>query len=69
MLTLKNLQEFKKYLESGAFIEDFEMRPPDGQAEMLDMIDTLFQICEIADKVISKHFYKRLGIEISEKPD
>lgn len=59
MLTLKKLQEFKEYLESGAFIEDFEMRPPDGQAEMLDMLDLLFEICEKADEVISKHFYRK----------
>jgi len=61
MLTLKKLLEFKEYLESGAFIEDFEMRPPDGQAEMLDMIEVIFEICEIADEVLSKHFYKKWG--------
>jgi hypothetical protein len=60
MLTLKKLQEFKEYLESGAFIEDFEMRTPDGQAEMLDMIDLLFEICEKANEVISQHFYRKL---------
>lgn len=60
MLTLKKLREFKEYLESGAFIEDFDMRPPDGQAEMLDMIDTLFEICEKADEVMTEHFYRRL---------
>lgn len=59
MLTLKKLQEFKEYLESGAFLEDFEMRPPDGQAEMLDMIDLIFELCELADKIITKHFYLR----------
>ena len=67
MLTLKKLQEFKEYLECGAFIEDFEMRPPDGQAEMLDMIELLFEIREIADEVISKHFYKKWGEEVLKK--
>lgn len=61
MLTLKKLQQFKEYLRSGDFIQDFENRPPDGQAEMLDMIDLLFEICEIADEVISKHFYRKWG--------
>ena len=60
MLTLKKLREFKEYLESGAFIEDFEMRPPDGQAEMLEMIDLLWEICEKADEVMTEHFYRRL---------
>ena len=43
------------------------MRPPDGQAEMLDMIELLFEICEIADEVISKHFYKKWGEEVLKK--
>jgi len=60
MLTLKRLREFKEYLESGAFLEDFEMRPPDGQAEMLEMIDLLWEICEKADEIMTEHFYRRL---------
>ncbi|BAU23517.1 hypothetical protein THC_1144 [Caldimicrobium thiodismutans] len=67
MLTLKKLQEFKEYLESGAFIEDMEMRPPDGQAEMLDMIDLLFEICEKADEILSRHFYKKWGEGVFKK--
>lgn len=67
MLTLKKLQEFKDYLESGAFIEDLEMRPPDGQAEMLDILDLLFEICEKADGILSKHFYRKWGEEVLKK--
>lgn len=67
MLTLKKLQEFKEYLESGAFIEDLEMRPPDGRAEMLDMIDLLFEICELANELLSKHFYRQWGEEVLKK--
>lgn len=64
MLTIKKLREFKEYLESGAFIEDFEMRPPDGQAEMLDLIDLLFETCQKADEILSNHFYKRWGDKV-----
>ncbi len=60
MLTLKKLQQFKEYLESGAFFEDFDQRPQDGQAEMLDMLEILFEICEIADQKLTEHFYRRL---------
>jgi len=67
MITIKKLKEFKEYLESGAFIEDFEMRPPDGQAEMLELIDLLFQTCEIADEVLTKHFYRKWGDEVLKK--
>lgn len=69
MLTLKKLLEFKEYLESGAFIEDFEARPKDGQEEMLEMIDVLFQICEIADEVMTKHFYRKWGEIALKKKD
>lgn len=67
MLTLKKLQEFKDYLESGAFIEDFEMRTPDGQAEMLDMIELLFELCDKADEILSKHFYRQWGERVLKK--
>lgn len=67
MLTLKRLREFKEYLESGAFIEDFEMRPPDGQQEMLEMIDLLWEICEKADEVMTEHFYRRLREEAKKE--
>ncbi len=60
MLTLKKLQQFKEYLESGAFFEDFDQRPQDGQGEMLDMLEVLFETCEIADQKLTEHFYKRL---------
>jgi hypothetical protein len=69
MITIKKLKEFKEYLESGAFIEDLEMRPPDGQAEMLDLIDLLFQTCEVADEVLSKHFYKKWGEGVLKKSE
>ncbi len=69
MLTLKKLQEFKEYLENGSFIKDFEMRPPDGQGEMLDLIELLFEICEKADEVLSKHFYRKWGGAVLTKKD
>lgn len=65
MLTLKKLTQFKEYLESGAFFEDFDQRPQDGQAEMLDMLEVLFEICEIADQKLTEHFYRRLRGEDS----
>ena len=67
MLTLKKLQQFKEYIESGAFFEDFDQRPQDGQAEMLDMLEVLFETCEIADQKLTEHFYRRwMGGEETE---
>ncbi|MBA2849053.1 hypothetical protein G4V39_10815 [Thermosulfuriphilus ammonigenes] len=67
MLTLKKVREFKEYLESGQFMEDFDYRTPDGQAEMLDMIETLFEICELADEILTKRLYQQMAGTV-EKP-
>ena len=69
MLTLKKLKQFKEYIESGAFFEDFDQRPQDGQAEMLDMLEVLFETCEIADQKLTEHFYRRLMSEGEEGQD
>ncbi len=63
MLTIKKLEEFRDYLKSGDFIKDFSMRTSDGQAEMLDMIELLFEVCELADEVLTKHFYRNLNVK------
>jgi len=60
MLTSKDIAEFKEYLESGRWEEDFGYRTPDGQAEMLDLIESIFELGEIADKVLSRRFYQQM---------
>ena len=61
MLNDKTIAEFKEYLTSGKWEEDFCYRTPDGQAEMLDFIEAIFDLCETADKVISKRLYRQMG--------
>lgn len=61
MLTEKAIKEFKEYLESGRWDEDYGYRTPDGQAEMLDMIESIFELCELADKILSEKLYKQMG--------
>lgn len=60
MLTQKDVEEFYEYLKSGRWDEDFGYRTPDGQGEMLDLIEKIFEVCELADEVISKRFYKNM---------
>ncbi len=62
MLNQKDLDEFKEYLSSGRWEEDFGYRTPDGQAEMLDFLESIFEICELADEVLTKRFYKNMNI-------
>lgn len=61
MLTQKSIEEFKEYLHSGRWEEDFGYRTADGQAEMLDMLESLFELCELADEVLTKKLYENMG--------
>ncbi len=60
MLSQKQLDEFKEYLKSGRWEEDYGYRTKDGQEEMLDMLDSLFELCDIADEILTKKFYKNM---------
>ncbi|NDY42562.1 hypothetical protein G3N55_06865 [Dissulfurirhabdus thermomarina] len=61
MLRHRDLLEFKDYLADGRWEEDFGFRTPDGQAEMLDLVETLFELCEVADEVLTRRLYKQMG--------
>ncbi len=60
MLTDKSIEEFKQYLSSGRWEEDFGYMSKDGQDEMLDLLESLFELCELADKVLTKKLYKNM---------
>ncbi len=60
LITSDSIEDFRKYLASGRWEEDFEYRTPDGQAEMLDMLDALFNLCELADDILTKKLYKNM---------
>ncbi len=61
MLTARSVAEFKEYLKSGRWDEDFDYRTPDGQGEMLDLIESLFELCELADDVLTRRLYRQMG--------
>ncbi len=60
MLRQKDIDEFSEYLKSGRWEEDFGYRTPDGQAEMLDLIESIWNLAELADEVTSRRFYKQM---------
>ena len=71
MITSKNIEQFKEYLASGRWEEDFGYMTKDGQDDMLDLLDSLFELCELADKVLTKKLYKNMlgGSDIVETGD
>ncbi len=60
MISPKEIEEFKKYLASGRWEEDFGYMSKDGQDEMLDFLDSIFELCELADKILTKKLYKNM---------
>ena len=71
MITSKNIKQFREYLASGRWEEDFGYMTKDGQDDMLDLLDSLFELCELADKVLTKKLYKNMlgGSEVVETGD
>ncbi len=71
MITSKNIKQFREYLASGRWEEDFGYMTKDGQDDMLDLLDSLFELCELADKVLTKKLYKNMlgGSDVVETGD
>ncbi len=69
MITARQVKEFKEYLSSGRWDEDFGYRTPDGQEEMLDFMESLFELCDLADEVLSKRLYRNMSGEEEPEPD
>jgi hypothetical protein len=67
MLNAKAVAEFREYLSSGRWEEDFGYRTPDGQSEMLDLIESLFGLCELADEVLTRRLYQQVNGEPSRQ--
>jgi len=63
MITSRQVEEFKEYLSSGRWDEDFGYRTQDGQAEMLDFMESLFELCDLADEILSKRLYRNMSGE------
>ena len=68
MLRLKDIKDFKEYLRSGTWEEHFDYRTSEGQGEMLDLIEELFELCEIADDILTKKLYKNMSGEGAHEP-
>jgi len=66
VLTSKALAEFREYLASGKWDEDFGYRTPDGQEEMLDLLQDLFDLCDLADEMLTRRLYRQMSGEISD---
>ena len=58
MLNEKFLEELEEYLKSGRLEEDFEYSAEDRRYEILDYLERLMDIAELADEVATRLIFK-----------
>ncbi|GFM37440.1 hypothetical protein [Desulfovibrio psychrotolerans] len=57
-LNLQYLQQLGEYMSSGNMLEDFENSPEERRHEMLEFLETLMDIAELADETATKMIFK-----------
>ena len=58
MLNEKFLDELEEYLKSGRLEEDFEYSAEDRRYEILDYLERLMDVAELADEVATRLIFK-----------
>ena len=62
MLKLKDLQEFKEFLDSGAWADAFGHAEHELRLEMLEKIEELLAAADVADKVVGQVLFSQEGM-------
>ncbi|WP_028574590.1 hypothetical protein [Desulfonatronovibrio hydrogenovorans] len=58
MLSEKYLEDLEKYLKSGALEKDFEYSSEERRLEILDYLERLMDLAELADETATKIIFK-----------
>lgn len=58
MFDMKYLQKVEEYMRSGDLAQDFEYSPEERRHEMLDFLELLMDLGELADEIASKIIFK-----------
>ncbi len=62
MLKLKDLQEFKEFLASGAWADAFANAEEDLRLEMLEKVQELLDAADEADRVVGEVLFTQEGM-------
>ncbi len=54
----KYISQLKEYLQSGQLAEDFEVSPEERRYEILDFLEMLMELGEVADEVATGIIFK-----------
>ncbi len=57
-LSLAYLRELEEYMSSGAMLEDFEYSPEERRHEMLEFLEVLMDVADLADETATKMIFK-----------
>lgn len=66
MLKLRDLQEFRRFLESGGWTDAFSYAQEDLRLEMLGLIEELLDTADAADKLVGEVLFNKDGIAAAE---
>ncbi len=62
MLSEKFLNDLEQYLKSGELEKDFEYSSEERRAEILDYLERLMDLAELADETATKIIFKNTGL-------
>lgn len=65
MLKISDLEEFEKYLKSGRFEAEFKCSPEHKRHEMLELLEKLMDVSDLADEVATRIIYRGMAPEKS----
>jgi hypothetical protein len=61
---MEYLEKLEEHLKSGVFEDIFTHSPPERQGEMLDFLEKLMDVAELADEVATKVIFKDNYLEM-----
>ncbi len=62
MLSEKFLNDLEQYLKSGNLEEDFEYSSEERRLEILDYLERLMDLAELADETATRLIFKNTGL-------
>ncbi len=62
MLNEKFLNDLEEYLKSGSLEQDFECSSEERRLEILDYLERLMDLAELADETATKIIFKNSGL-------
>ena len=68
MLKLKDLQEFRQFVQSGGWADAFSYAQEDLRLEMLGLVEELLDAADAADKVVGEVLFNKDGITAAAEP-